>query len=205
METPKNVLPFRPVNEPKSPSLTPVENSAFNELARQLAARLENETGAISETPDASDAPEAVAEPPAAEASEPAGDRPDWLSRPEPPPRGESARDKTLLDLLPTGVLIYRLDRLLYANPAFLGRVGYDSLHALEEAGGLDALLVEPGVSSASSTSDTGTPVTISATQSSAGHAPPSATDAHLHAISWDGESAHALICSASARRAASR
>ena len=51
LETPKNVLPFRPVNEPKSPSLTPVENSAFNELARQLAARLENETGAASETP----------------------------------------------------------------------------------------------------------------------------------------------------------
>ena len=38
------------------------------------------------------------------------------------------------------------------------------SLHALEDAGGLDALYVEPGVSSASSTSDTGTPVTISAT-----------------------------------------
>ena len=196
VETPKNVLPFRPVTEPKSPSLTPVENSAFNELARQLAARLENETGAIPETPGLSDAPEAVAEPPATEASEPVNDPPDWLSRPEPPPRGETARDKVLLDLIPTGVLIYRLDRLLYANPAFLGRVGYDSLHALEDAGGLDALLVEPGVSSASSTSDTGTPVTISAAQSSAGHAPPSATDAHLHAISWDGESAHALICS---------
>ena len=196
VETPKNVLPFRPVNEPKSPSLTPVENSAFNELARQLSARLEHATGAIPETPAASDAPEAVAELPAMEASEPVNDRPDWLSRAEPPPRGETARDKVLLDLLPTGVLIYRLDRLLYANRAFLDRVGYDSLHALEDAGGLDALLVEPGVSSASSTSDTGTPVTISATQSSPEHAPPSATDAHLHAIAWDGESAHALICS---------
>jgi PAS domain S-box-containing protein len=195
LETPKNILPFRPVNEPKSPSLTPVENSAFNELARQLAARLENETGAIPETSATSDAPETALEPPAAEVSEPVDSRPGWLSRPEPPPRGESARDRTLLDLLPTGVLIYRLDRLLYANPAFLGRVGYDSLHALEDAGGLDALLVEPGVSSASSTSGTGTPVTISATQSSPDHAPPSATDAHLHAISWDGEAAHALIC----------
>ena len=204
LETPKNVLPFRPVNEPKSPSLTPVENSAFNELARQLAARLENETGAAAEMPATSDAPEAAFEPPAAEASEPARDRPDWLSHPEPPPRGEAARDRTLLDLLPTGVLIYRLDRLLYANPAFLGRVGYDSLHALEEAGGLDALLVEPGVSSASSTSDTGTPVTISAAQSSPGRAPPSATDAHLHAIVWDGDSAHALICLRAARRAGS-
>ena len=161
-----------------------------------MSARLENETAAAAETPAASDAPEAALEPPTAEASEPA-DRPDWLSHPEPPPRGEAARDRTLLDLVPTGVLIYRLDRLLYANPAFLNRVGYDSLYALEEAGGLDALLVEPGVSSASSTSDTGTPVTISATQSSSGRAPPSATDAHLHAIVWDGDSAHALICMA--------
>jgi PAS domain S-box-containing protein len=196
VETPRNILPFRPMNEPKSPSLTPVENSAFNELARQLSARLENETAALSETPVPSDSPETVVEQPSApDASDAINDRPGWLSRPEPPPRGETARDKTLLDLVPTGVLIYRLDRLLYANPAFLSCAGYDSLHALEEAGGLDALLVEPGVSQASSTSDTGTPVTISATQSLPEHAPLSATDAHLHAISWDGESAHALIC----------
>jgi PAS domain S-box-containing protein len=189
VETPKNVLPFRPVTEPKSPSLTPVESSAFNELARQLSARLENEAGAAPEA-SMSDMPEAAVEPPAPpQAPEPVSNAPDWLSHPEPPPRGETARDKTLLDLIPTGVLIYRLDRLLYANRAFLVSAGYGSLHALEEAGGLDALLVEPGVSSASSTSDTGTPVTISATQSPA-------TDAHLFAITWDGEAAHALICS---------
>ena len=62
-------------------------------------------------------------------------------------------------------MLIYRLDRLLYANRVFLERMGFASLQALEEAGGLDALYVEPGVSSAPSTSDTGTPVTISASQ----------------------------------------
>jgi PAS domain S-box-containing protein len=90
------------------------------------------------------------------------------------------------------GVLIYRLDRLVYANPAFLARMGYASLHALEEAGGLDALYVEPGVSSASSTSDTGTPVTISASQGSTEHA--SAIDARLYTISWDEDSALALI-----------
>ena len=58
--------------------------------------------------------------------------------------------------------MIYRLDRLLYANRIFLERMGYDSLHALEQAGGVDALYVEPGVSNATSTSDTGTPVRIS-------------------------------------------
>jgi len=74
--------------------------------------------------------------------------------------------------------------------------MGYPSLQALEEAGGLDALYVEPGVSTASSTSDTGTPVTISATQASPDHAPASPTDARLYTISWDGDSALALICS---------
>ena len=44
-ETSKNVLPFRSPGDAKPPSLTPVENSAFNELARQLSARLENEMG----------------------------------------------------------------------------------------------------------------------------------------------------------------
>ena len=44
-ETSKNVLPFRPPGDTKPPSLTPVENSAFNELARQLSARLETEMG----------------------------------------------------------------------------------------------------------------------------------------------------------------
>ena len=47
-EAPKNVVPFRPIGESKPPSLTPVENNAFNELARQLSARLESETGLLS-------------------------------------------------------------------------------------------------------------------------------------------------------------
>jgi PAS domain S-box-containing protein len=95
---------------------------------------------------------------------------------------------------LPTGVLIYRLDRMLYANPAFLMRMGYPSLHALEQAGGLDALYVEPGVSSSSatSTSEAGTPVTIAASQPAAEHAGP--TEARLFTISWDGDSALALM-----------
>ena len=197
VDTPKNVLPFRPIGEPKSPVLTPVENSAFNELARQLSARLDSENGAADATPVTFDAPDAVVEQPAApETPEPVGEQPGWLAQPEPPARGETRRDKTLLDLLPVGVLIYRLDRLLYANPAFLERMGYQSLHALEDAGGLDALYVEPGVSTASSTSDTGTPVTISGTQASSEHAAPSATDARLYTISWDDNSALALICS---------
>ena len=79
--------------------------------------------------------------------------------------------------------------------------MGYASLHALEEAGGLDALYVEPGVSSASSTSDTGTPVTISASQGSTEHA--SAIDARLYTINWDDNSALALIFAGAAAESA--
>ena len=123
-------------------------------------------------------------EPPAAPEAQEVSEEPGWLAQPEPPARGEARRDRTLLDLLPVGVLIYRLDRLLYANPAFLERMGYPSLHALEEAGGLDALYVEPGVSTASSTSDTGTPVTICAPQAPTEHAPAATIDARLYTIS---------------------
>jgi PAS domain S-box-containing protein len=203
-ETLKNVLPFRPLGDSKSPVLTPVENSAFNELARQLSARLEGEKGSAGTTPVTPEAPDAAIEAPAApETPEPAGEQPDWLARPELPARGEARRDKALLDLLPVGVLIYRLDRLLYANPAFLARMGYPSLHALEEAGGLDALYVEPGVSTASSTSDTGTPVAISAGPTSPQQAPAPGTDARLYTISWDDDSALALIFSGAGSQSA--
>jgi PAS domain S-box-containing protein len=196
-ETPKNVLPFRPISEPKSPALTSVENSAFNELARQLSARLDSENGAVAAKPATPDAAETVERRP----SEPPGKQPEWLAAPEAPARGEARRDKALFDLLPVGVLIYRLDRLLYANRPFLEQMGYESLHALEEAGGLDALYVEPGVSSASSTSDTGRPVTISGTEASSEGAP--AIDARLYTISWDGDSALALIFSGTRNEAA--
>jgi PAS domain S-box-containing protein len=205
VEPPKNVLPFRPISDAKAPVLTPVENNAFNELARQLAERLERENGIgaapkpepTPSTPEIPSAPEAMIEAPVAETTPEVNEQPGWLARPEPPARGESRRDRALLDLLPVGVLIYRLDRLLYANAAFLQRMGYASLRALEEAGGLDALYVEPGVSSASSTSDTGTPVAISGTQAAPEHTPPASTEAHLYTIEWDDEQALALIFSA--------
>ncbi|MET4274437.1 MULTISPECIES: PAS domain-containing protein [unclassified Bradyrhizobium] len=198
VETPPNVLPFRAPGDTRPPTLTPVENSAFNELARQLSERLERDKETIAasaEPPDAEITPEApTPEPePKSEAETPHAPA-EWLTAPAPPAHGHSSRDRALLDLLPTGILIYRLDRLLYANPAFLARMGYASLSALENAGGLDALYVEPGVSAASSTSQAGTPVTISATLAN-GEAPLPTTEAHLHAIDWDGESAHALIC----------
>ncbi len=118
----KNVLPFRPLSEPKSPALTPVENSAFNELARQLAARLEDENGAAV-SPDMSDIDDSVVAPAiATETTEPPVEAAQWLAQPEPPrARPDPARQGAVRPL-PVGVLIYRLDRLLYANqPSWSG------------------------------------------------------------------------------------
>src|SRR3977135_1129972 len=72
--------------------------------------------------------------------------------------------------------------------------MGYESLHALEEAGGLDALYVEPGVSTASSTSDAGKPVTISGTGTSPYHALPATIYARQFRFYGDGVSALVLI-----------
>jgi PAS domain S-box-containing protein len=195
VETPKNVLPFRPIGEQKSPTLTAGETSAFDELARQLSAQLQGESGSV-EAPEISDG---VIDKPERSQTPEISEQPQWLAHPEPAPRGEGKRDRMLLDLLPVGVLIYRLDRLLYANAAFLDRMGFSNLHALEEVGGLDALYVEAG-GSGSSTSGTGTPVTISGPQ--AGSEPPSAIDARLYTITWDDESALALIFSGAAAAA---
>ena len=193
-----NVVPF-PIAEGRAPALSAVENSAFNELARQLSVRLESRSGtAAPGANDASPGSQALGE-----TAEKNVEPPNWLADHAPPARGDSGHDRALLDLLPDGVLIYRLDRLIYANRAFLERIGYASLHALEQDGGLDALYVEPGVSSASSTSDTGTPVVISAPQLSADAEDASAIQARLHTISWDGESAHALIFAGSGIAAA--
>jgi len=201
-EVRQNVVPFRHPGEPKSVALTPVENSAFNELARQLSARLDRDD-ASTQAQAARGRPLEPALPIPTVPEEPnkldehsAGDQPEWLQQEEPPAHGEAKRDRTLLDLLPTGVLIYRLDRLLYANPAFLQRIGYESLHELEHAGGLDALYVDASISSASTTSEAGTPVVISADHE--GSQPSTPTEARLFAISWDGESALALIFAAS-------
>ncbi|MGC2778275.1 MAG: PAS domain-containing sensor histidine kinase, partial [Bradyrhizobium sp.] len=203
VETAGNVVPFRPQGEAKHPALTPVENNAFHELARQLSARLEGEmrsspADATSATPEPASrfnepSPPQQQDRQAMDATfEHAGSlQTEWLGPEEAPAQGDSHRDRILLDLLPTGMLIYRLDRLLYGNPAFFRQLGYTDLAALEQAGGLDALYVEPGVSS-SSKSEGGTPVTISAADGSSSEEVKA--EARLFTITWDGDTAHALF-----------
>ena len=124
-----NVLPFAPPPAEEPPALSPGERSAFEELARELSSRLKKTSGKCAAAP----APD------------------DFGREPGVPPRaarnGDAARDihegRPIFDRLPVGILVYRLNTLIYANRAFLDWTGYLSLEALTEAGGLDSLFID--------------------------------------------------------------
>ncbi len=135
-----NVLPFTPppAEEPPAeqpPALSPGERSAFEELARELSGRLKQSAG----------------KPIDGRAPDDFGPEPPSPPPPPAPPRaarnGDAARDtsegRPILDRLPVGILVYRLNTLIYANRAFLDWTGYANLDELTEAGGLDSLFIE--------------------------------------------------------------
>lgn len=132
---PDNVLAFRAPPEPAAqpaPTLSPGEHSAFEELARELNARLKAATGKTA-PPDAADdfGGEAINPPPPP------------VEPPKPVRATESPDGRPILDRLPIGILVYRLNNLIYANRAFLDWTGYANLQLLTEAGGLDSLFIE--------------------------------------------------------------
>jgi len=179
---PMNVVPF-PASTPAEgvPTLTPVERSAFSELASRLSARLRGPK----------DKPEQVEEPTPASAEKPAERRTAQPREPRPQRTVAPALagdQRPILDRLPVGVLVYRLDKLIYANRAFLDWTGYDQLHALEEAGGLDALFVEPNDSKLGDNNGAQS-LTIATNQ---GDQVP--VEARLFTSPWEGESALVLM-----------
>ncbi|MBM3529730.1 MAG: PAS domain S-box protein [Alphaproteobacteria bacterium] len=176
-----NVVPFRSAAPEKSPTLTPVERKAFNELADRLTARLRS-----------ADPPDGTALPAAEEPSPPlAPERPQPPHRePQAETRGLNGDHRPILDRLPVGVLVYRLDKLIYANRAFLDWTGYRQLHELDEAGGLDALFVEPGTDTPRE--NNGSKALTIATNR--GDQIP--VEARLFTSPWEGESALVLMLS---------
>ena len=115
-----------------TPTLSPVERKAFSELASRLTARLrggrdaiQNDAGAAAPAPPAETQPPEMPRelPPAAAPVERTAPR----REPAAAPRAEVAASdqRPILDRLPVGVLVYRLDKLIYANRAFLDWTGY--------------------------------------------------------------------------------
>jgi signal transduction histidine kinase len=153
--------------EAVGPALTPVEHMAFREISRKLSQGLtavsaEPDAGTVNPTPR-EDKAEAHAH------------------------LGEATTDaRPLLDRIPVGILIYRLDQLLYANPTFLQWCGHRTLDALTAAGGLDQLFIEPIRAVATGRDQIVTLTVDCATQV--------ALKGQLIGIDWEGEGAHALI-----------
>jgi PAS domain S-box-containing protein len=167
----KNVVPFRPavpLAPEKRPALTPVEHDAFQEIAKALGARVQEDP---AEPPGGADVPPAQPTDDAPAAGESAtrqargpleddGKRPSTSGRMWPPSMPSayatgkdaslaSAQDngeRAVLDRLPVGILIFRGDDLLVVNRAVLDWTGFESTEAIVAAGGLDRLLAEPGL-----------------------------------------------------------
>jgi PAS domain S-box-containing protein len=172
-----NVLQFRPSPppEPKTPpTLSPVERKAFRELAQELTARLRGPQQAPAAESDAEILP--------AEHS-PAAAADTALS-----PAAQAVNEHVLLDRIPIGVLIYRHDRLLYANRHFLEWTGYENLDAIEAAGGLNKLFAEPA---ADALAETGGAQVLSILTHGGDKRP---VEGRMFTVPWNGSSALALI-----------
>jgi PAS domain S-box-containing protein len=190
-EKPKaDILEFRapppqpaPAPEP-APALSPVENSAFEELARELNARLKNATGKDTATPATDDFdPEPFVPPAMPLAAEP----------PKAARNGDAGRDtqegRPILDRLPVGILVYRLNNLVYANRAFLDWTGYANLEALREAGGLDSLFIETKTTPDDAGKSSGKTLTITTVNGSQ-----KPVEGKLFSVTWNTESALVLM-----------
>jgi PAS domain S-box-containing protein len=156
-EAQSKVLPFPSAPLPpaatkpaatEKPALNARERSAFQELARELSERLKR----TSAKTDAAIPDDFGAEPIPAPAQPPQG------PSQEPSKSGRDVQEnRSILDRLPVGILVYRLNTLIYANRAFLEWTGYPSLEALSEAGGLDSLFIDAKSNSPSKDTRNGT------------------------------------------------
>jgi len=166
----ENIVPFRPAaSEPSTPALSAIERSTFRELSRRLSQRLaaagieHNDVLHALEDDDASGIGAALS-------------------------AVSSSGMLPLLDQLPVGILIYRLDQLLYANPVFLAWSGHASLAELVGAGGLDGLFIEPKNNAGEAIAG-GRTLTLAVDRGDR-----TSIESELIDIEWQGEPAHALI-----------
>jgi PAS domain S-box-containing protein len=183
----KNVVPFRGSTPEKRPVLTPVESSAFAEIAETLK-------NGTPDTPAPPAMPEAPAESSKARETEPA--EPEAMpSAFATAPADTGAAQKNaetqlaVLERLPVGVLIHRNEQLIYANRAFLEWTGYADLAAVAAAGGLERLVVDPQAGSLDRVNGTGKTFTIAARTGDT-----LTCEGRLYSVPWNGESALMLV-----------
>jgi PAS domain S-box-containing protein len=182
----KNVVPFRGgAPSEKRPALTPVERSAFNEIAEALAK---------GEAPPVTPEPEAkLAEPekPAPPAPPPLpGTLPSaFATAVDVPALRNGEAEHAILERLPVGVLIHRNENLIYANRAFLEWTGYADLAAVTAAGGLERLVADPSAGALDRTNGTGKTFTIATRTGDT-----LICEGRLYSVPWQAESALMLV-----------
>jgi PAS domain S-box-containing protein len=173
---PAKVLAF-PASPPSPPpALSAKEHSAFQELARELSERL-RKTAAKANAPGTHDAAPEPDAPPAR------------VPQITPKTARNTLEDRSIFDRLPTGILIYRHNSLIYANRAFLAWTGYSTLDELAEAGGLDSLFIEPRKETGAKDAGAAKSLTIAT-----GSGKQKPVEGHLFSVTWSGESALALV-----------
>ena len=189
----KNVLPFRasPPAE-KRPALTPVESSAFHEIAETLGKSpappitpepVGQDTTAQQAAPIAPIAPEVPAP------EQPSAPLPSAFARGEAPLPKSDADQLTILERIPVGVLIHRAHDLIHANRAFLEWTGYADLAAVAAAGGLERLVVDPHAGALDRVNGTGKTFTIATRTGDT-----LTCEGRLYTVPWQGENALMLV-----------
>jgi PAS domain S-box-containing protein len=179
--TSPNVVPFRAASAPsdKRPALTPVERSAFREIAETLVPAAPEapprEEGAPHSEPDA----ETASGLPSAFAT--GADM-------EPAHAAALAEARDILEKLPVGILIHHGEHLIHANRAFLEWTGYADLAALADDGGLERLVMEPG-QPLDRQNGTGKSFSVSTRTGET-----IVCEGRLYTVSWDGEPVLMLV-----------
>jgi PAS domain S-box-containing protein len=178
----KNVVPFRAATPEKRPALTPVERSAFREIAETLgSAAPEPEPPPNEPDPASAEPPRAEPEPPLPSAFATGADT-------APAQTAAESEARAVLERLPVAILIHRGGLLIYANRAFLEWTGYSDLTALADAGGLERLVVEPG-GPLDRINGTGKTFTIATRGGDT-----LTCEGRLYTVPWNGESALMLV-----------
>ncbi|MGO6829616.1 ATP-binding protein [Rhizobium ruizarguesonis] len=127
--------------EAETPIADKAEIPSLEEIAPQEAI-FENAVEAQREDDGATEEPAVIAEDDATEGLEETVSQIEVLTS-FIPPRVKMTDGLSIgtVDLLPVAVLIHVGDSLLHANPEFMRLTGYNSLEALREVGGIEALL----------------------------------------------------------------
>ncbi len=175
----KKIVPFPATPEPQAQEkkFNVRDRRAFQELARELSERLKKSSGKGGKPP-----PDDFVAGPPVQLSQPAR---------EPAKVVQNAQDsRAIFDRLPIGILVYRLNNLIYANRMFLEWTGYATLDALNQAGGLDSLFIDNKDKSTSKDGGNGaktlTIATINGTQKP--------VEGRLFSAMWNGENALVLM-----------